>query len=80
MIQVRLINSHRKSRNPQISATIKQSLLLKLTKIKQTNFFHGVLVIFGGFGGTTLSTGKQKRIPAEVPALEGLLYSYKQSL
>ena len=39
-----------------------------------------VLVTSGGFWGTTLSTGKQKRIPAEVPALEGLLYSYKQSL
>ena len=37
-------------------------------------------MILGGFGGLTLSTGKQKRIPAEVPALEGLLYSYKKSL
>ena len=39
--------------------------------------FNTVLVILRGFWGTTLSTGKQKRIPAEVPALEGLLYSYK---
>ena len=31
------------------------------------------------FFGTTISTGKQKQIWGEVPALQGLLYSYKQS-
>ena len=38
--------------------------------------FNTVLVHFFGFLRTTLSTGKQKLIWAEVPALQGFLFTY----